>query len=214
MFRDRSEAGRALAARLSVWSGRTDVVVVALPRGGVPVAAEVADALQAPLDILVARKLGLPGHEELAMGAVAPNGIVVLDEPLIARVGVSAAAVAAVRQKEERELERRQTVYRGGRSEADVAGRIVILVDDGLATGATMRAALQSLRSRHPARIVVAVPVGARETCEKLQSVADEVVCAITPAPFYGVGQWYDDFAQTTDREVIDLLHRAKSASR
>ena len=209
-FQDRSEAGKAIAKMLSHYAGRADVVVVALARGGVPVGAQVADALHAPLDVMVARKLGVPGQEELAMGALAPDGIEVLDDELIARLGLTPATVDTVRAEQHRELLRRERVYRRGGKPIDVAGRIVVLVDDGLATGATMRAAVRSLRTRNPARVVVAVPVGAEETCERLRAEADEVRCAITPAPFVGVGHWYANFEQTTDREVVELLERAR----
>lgn len=205
-FHDRSDAGRRLAAELRRFAGRGDVLVLGLARGGVPVAFEVARVLGAPLDVLVVRKLGVPGHEELAMGAIASGGVRVVSQDLIRRLGISAAEVDHVAQVEARELERRERQYRGDRPLPSVAGKTVILVDDGLATGSTMRAAVEGLRPRRPDRIVVAAPVAAHETCEALRHVADEVVCALTPEPFYAVGAWYEDFSQTTDEEVHDLL--------
>jgi len=208
-FENRHHAGRVLAGALSRYRGRPDAVVLALPRGGVPVAFEVAEALDAPLDIFVVRKLGFPGHEEVAIGAIASGGIRILDDRLIARYRISPDAVARVSAREEAELERRERLYRGGRSPAPVEGKTVILVDDGLATGSSMRAAVAAIRSRHPARIVVAVPVGPRETVQELSRHADEVVCAAMPEPFDAVGRFYADFEQTTDAEVGELLSRA-----
>jgi predicted phosphoribosyltransferase len=208
-FRDRAEAGRLLAARLRPYADRPDVLVLALPRGGVPVAWEVARALHAPLDVFLVRKLGVPGHEELAMGALATGGVRVLNEEVVNVLRIPEEEIDAVAADEQRELERREQAYRDGRPPPDVRGRVVILIDDGLATGSTMRAAVAALRQQRPARIVVAVPVGAAETCAELQREADEVVCARTPEPFYAVGLWYDDFRQTTDAEVADLLRRA-----
>src|SRR2546428_1780968 len=205
-FRDRSEAGRALAAELRRYAGRDDVLVFALPRGGVPVAHEVARALEAPLDVFLVRKLGVPGHEEYAMGAIDEGGAMVLSEDVIRELHIPQRAVEATVQKERAELERRARLYRSG-PPPQVRGRTVILVDDGLATGSSMRAAVAALRSLDPARIVVAVPVAARETCETLRQEADEVVCARTPEPFYAVGLWYEDFEQTSDEEVGELLH-------
>jgi putative phosphoribosyl transferase len=205
-FRDRAEAGRELARRLMDHAGRADVLVLALPRGGVPVGYEVARALGAPLDIFLVRKLGVPGHEELAMGAIASGGVRVLNPRVVDAFGISAAAIERVAAQEQAELERRERAYRGGRPPPRVAGRDVILVDDGLATGSTMRAAAAALRAMHPRRLVVAVPVAAAETCEELRGEVDEVVCAMTPEPFYAVGLWYEDFAQTTDGEVAALL--------
>jgi len=205
-FRDRAEAGRALAAELSSYKNRNDVIVFALPRGGVPVAYEVARALGAPLDVFLVRKLGVPGHEEYAMGAIAEGGAMVLSEGVIRELHIPQRAVEATVQKERAELERRARLYRSG-PPPQVRGRTVILVDDGLATGSSMRAAVAALRSLDPARIVVAVPVAARETCEALRQEADEVVCARTPEPFYAVGLWYEDFEQTSDEEVGELLH-------
>lgn len=209
-FRDRLDAGRQLASRLAEYADRTDVLVLGLPRGGVPVAFEVARALSAPLDVFVVRKLGLPHHEELAMGAIAMGGARVLDRALIAQVGVSDAEIEQVTRREEIELERRQKQYRGDRPLPDIAGRTVILVDDGLATGSSMRVAVAALREEHPRKIVVAVPIAPEETCEMLRGAADEVVCALTPEPFYAVGLWYRDFSQTSDEEVHDLIERSR----
>jgi len=205
-FEDRKAAGRALAASLQAYAGRNDVLVLALPRGGVPVAFEVAAALGAPLDLFLVRKLGTPGHRELAMGAIASGGVRVLNDDVVQWYGITPAQIDAVAQEEERELNRRETAYREGRDPAPIEGRNVILIDDGLATGSTMRAAVQAVRQRKPARIVVAVPVGARQTCDELSAVADEVICARMPEPFAAVGQGYLDFEQTTDEEVRQLL--------
>jgi predicted phosphoribosyltransferase len=209
LFRDRSDAGRQLAAKLKAYAGRPDVLVLALPRGGVPVGAEVARRLDAPLDVYLVRKLGVPGHEELALGAIASGGTRVLNDDVVRTLGIPEALIETLVHRERQELERRERLYRGGRPFPDVTGRVVILVDDGLATGATMRAAVEALRGRRPARVVVAVPVGAPETCAALEALADEVACAVTPEPFYAVGLWYDEFDQTTDDEVRMLLDRA-----
>jgi predicted phosphoribosyltransferase len=206
VLRDRREGGRLLAAKLRRFAGRPDVVVLGLPRGGIPVAHEIAIALGAPLDALVVRKLGVPGYEELAMGAIAAGGVRSLDRATIAHLGVRREAVEAVIAREERELERRERLYRGGRPAPAVHGRTVILVDDGLATGASMRAAIAALRAQGPAAIVVAAPVGSTSTCEEMRRLADDCVCVVTPEPFYGVGAWYADFSQTTDAEVRELL--------
>ncbi len=208
-YRDRVDAGRVLARRLQPYAGRTDVVVLGLPRGGMPVAHEVARALRAPLDVFVVRKLGVPGQEEYAMGAIASGGVRVLNADAVGALGIPAHVIDEVAGRELRELERRESAYRDGRTPARLEGRTVIVVDDGLATGASMRAAVQALRKRNPARIVVAVPVGSAETCARLAREVDEVVCAATPEPFYAVGPWYDDFEQTTDDEVHDALARA-----
>jgi predicted phosphoribosyltransferase len=208
LFRDRREAGRLLAAKLTAYANRPDVIVLALPRGGVPVADEVARALGAPLDVFVVRKLGVPGSEELAMGAVATGGVRVLNDQLVNRLGIPDHLIDAVAVREGQELARRERLYRGGRPPLDVRDRTVILVDDGLATGATMHAAIAALRQLHPARIVVAVPTASPETCEEMRAEVDDVICAITPEPFQAVGRWYQDFAQTTDEEVQDLLTR------
>src|SRR6266850_1630630 len=207
-FRDRREAGRLLAAKLAAYANRPDVIVLALPRGGVPVAYEVARALGAPLDVFVVRKLGVPGYEELAMGAVATGGARVLNEQIVRDLRIPDYVIDRVEAEQRDELARRERAYRGGRPPLDVHGRTVILVDDGLATGATMRAAVKALRQREPARIIVAVPTASPETCEELKAEVDEVDCAITPEPFHAVGYWYEDFTQTTDQEVRELLAR------
>ncbi|BEP62494.1 phosphoribosyltransferase [Variovorax sp. V213] len=208
-FRDRKYAGRALAKRLVNLAGRSDVTVLALPRGGTPVAYEVAKALRAPLGVLVVRKLGVPWNPEFAMGAIASGGERLLDDMLVRELGISAEAVEEVVRSEEYELERRERVYRGGRPAPDLRGRVVILVDDGLATGSTMRVAVRAARRQAPARVVVAAPVAAPEACELLRGEADEVVCAEMPDPFLGVGRWYLDFSQTSDEEVCRLLENA-----
>ena len=210
LYRDRMEAGRELAARLTAYAHRQDVLVFALPRGGVPIGYEVAKALQAPLDVFVVRKLGVPGHEELAMGAIATGGICVVNEEVVHMLHIPKEVIDAVAAKERRELERREHLYRDDRPPPDVNGCIVILVDDGLATGSTMRAAAEALRQQHPARIVVAVPVAAPSTCDEFSTEVDEVICSETPEPFYGVGYWYEDFSQTSDQEVHDLLAQAE----
>jgi predicted phosphoribosyltransferase len=208
-FIDRYDAGRALAARLAKYAGRDDVIVLALPRGGVPVAYEVAKALGAPMDVFLVRKLGTPGHRELAMGAIASGGIRVLNDDVVRWYGIPASVIERVVQEEQQELERRERAYRDGRPAPDLEDRIVILVDDGLATGSTMRAAAEAVRQRKPSRVVVAVPVGARETCAELAGVADEVICARMPEPFSAVGQWYLNFTQTEDDEVRELLRQS-----
>jgi len=205
-FRDRTHAGRFLAQRLHAYTDRPDVLVLALRRGGVPVAYEVAMALHAPLEVFLVRKLGVPGHEELAMGAIASGGVRVVNTDLVQALGVPDAMVDRVAAKELVELQRREREYRGDRPEPDVRGRVVILVDDGLATGSTMRAAAQALTTRQPARTVVAVPIAAPDTCELLRREVDDVVYAITPEPFNAVGLWYEDFAQITDDDVRALL--------
>jgi erythromycin esterase-like protein/predicted phosphoribosyltransferase len=209
-FRDRIEAGRLLAEQLGQYAGSDDVVVLAIPRGGVPVAFEVARGLAAPLDVFLVRKLGVPGHEELALGAIATGGTRVLNKQLIESLGLPAEWIEGIDAKERRELERRERVYRGDRPPPDVAGKTVILVDDGLATGSTMVAAVQAIRQDEPARIVVAVPVAAPDVCAALRAIADEVVCLSTPEPFGAVGAWYEDFSQTADEEVRALLARAR----
>src|SRR5689334_9095180 len=208
-FRDRTDAGLALAEELSRYAGRPDVVVLALPRGGVPVGFEVAEALGAPLDVFLVRKLGVPGHEELAMGAIASGGVRVVNDRVVGPLGVTREAMDAAEAEERLELERRERAYRDDRPPLDVRGKIAILVDDGLATGSTMRAAVVALRRLGPARVVVAVPVGAPDTCAELEAEADEVLCALEPEPFFGVGMWYEDFSQTTDDEVRELLARS-----
>jgi predicted phosphoribosyltransferase len=208
LFRDRSDAGRVLAGKLSRYADRPEVLVLALPRGGVPVAFEVAQALHSQLDVFLVRKLGMPGREELAIGAIASGGVRVVNEDVVRSLNVPAETIESTAVQEQRELERREREYRDNRPPLDVRGRTIILVDDGLATGSTMRAAVAALRRQHPARIIVAVPVGALETCVELETVADEVICARTPEPFYAVGLWYRDFSQTTDDEVRDLIRQ------
>lgn len=211
-FQNRTDAGRRLAAELAAYANRPDVIVLALPRGGVPVGYEVARALDAPLDVFVVRKLGLPWQEELAMGALASGGVRILDENLIRIAHVTAEDLRRITEVEQAELARRERQYRGERPFPDLAGKTVILVDDGLATGSTMRAAVAALRLERPARIIVAVPVAAPETCAAFRDVADEIVCAETPEPFHAVGLWYEDFSQTSDTEVHELLERARRA--
>lgn len=213
-FHDRRHAGRQLAERLAAYADRRDVVVLALPRGGVPVAYEVSRALQAPLDVFVVRKLGVPGHEEYAMGAIASGGARVLDASIVRSLGLSDAAVNAVEADERHELERREAIYRGGQEGPRLLGRTVLVVDDGLATGATMRVAVKALRLQSPGRLVVAVPVGATQAVQRLRQDADEVVCVSTPQAFSSVGQWYDDFSQTSDDEVMELLQQSRRALR
>ena len=208
-FRDRSDAGRQLAAKLAPYADRPDVLVLALPRGGVPVGYEVARELGAPLDVFLVRKLGVPGYEELAMGAVATGGVRVLNEQVVRALRILDYVIDAVAAKEEQELARRERLYRGDRPPPDVRGKTVILVDDGLATGATMHAAVQALREQQPARIVVAVPTASPEACDELRKEVDDAICAVTPEPFYAVGLWYENFSQTTDEEVRELLARA-----
>jgi len=205
-FADRAEAGRVLADLLHPYAGRRDAVVLALPRGGVPVGYEVARKLGAELDVFLVRKLGMPGHPEFAMGAIASGGVRVLSEEVVRTYGVSDEAVERVARAEQAELERREREYRQDHPAADVRGKVAILVDDGLATGSTMKAAVQAVRRLGPARVIVAVPVGAPSTCEEFGRIADEIVCARTPEPFSAVGLWYADFSQTTDAEVRSLL--------
>lgn len=214
LFRDRFDAGRQLACKLRHYAGRRDVLILGLPRGGVPVAAEVARALGAPLDVFLVRKLGVPGHKELAMGAIASGGIRVLNDQVVQALGIPERVLDRVAAEEQVELARREREYRDDRPFPAVEGRVVILVDDGLATGTTMRAAVQALRRLRPARVVVAVPVGAAETCAELHAEADETVCAETPEPFAAVGWWYRNFEQTTDDEVRAALAAAASPER
>ena len=210
IFRDRSEAGRFLADKLSEYTDRRDVIVLGLPRGGIPVAYEVAQKLHAPLDVFTVRKLGVPGHEELAMGAIASGGVRVLNHDVLSYIRIPDEEIDRVAANELRELERRERLYRGARPPLEVRDLIVIVVDDGLATGSTMRAAVKALRQKGPKQIVVAAPVGARETCDSFKDEVDVVcVCALTPEPFQAVGLWYVNFEQTTDDEVRTLLTRA-----
>jgi putative phosphoribosyl transferase len=209
IFKNRADAGRKLAARLTHYADRADVLVLALPRGGVPVAYEVAKKLKAPLDVFLVRKLGVPGYEELAMGAIASGGVRVINEELVNYLGIPDEAIDTIAAVEQRELKRRALAYRDNRPQPEIKNHVVILIDDGLATGSTMRAAATSLRLQKPKRIVVAVPVSSPETCDEFRSEVDEIVCAVTPQNFQGVGLWYEDFSQTSDEEVRDLLKRA-----
>jgi putative phosphoribosyl transferase len=209
LFRDRAEAGRVLGHRLEKLARNDDPVTLALPRGGVPVGFEVAQTLHAELDVFLVRKLGVPGHEEVAMGAIASGGVRVLNDSLIHQLRLPPALIEAVAEKEKRELERRETLYREGRSPVSVKDRPAILVDDGLATGATMLAAARALQQLNPQRITVAVPVASANTCDEFRAYVDEVICAFTPEVFYAVGMWYEDFSQTSDAEVCELLERA-----
>ena len=209
LFQNRRQAGQQLAVSLEEYANRSDVLVLALPRGGVPVGYELAKALRVPLDVFVVRKLGVPGQEELAMGAIAPGGIRILNAEVVRHLGIPERVIAAVAAAEQKELERRNQMYRDARPVPAVQGRTVILVDDGLATGSTMRAAVAALRQQRPAKIVVAVPVAAASTCEELKLEVDKIVCGLTPDPFHGVGEWYEDFSQTTDEEVRELLDLA-----
>ena len=212
IFRDRAHAGRELAAKLSHYANQPGVLVLALPRGGVVVAFEVARALNAQLDVFLVRKLGVPGQRELALGAIASGGIRVLNEEVLQALPVSEEMIEHIAAAEQRELERREQVYRGGRPAPEVRGRTIILVDDGIATGSTMRAAVRALRQQQPERVVVATPVAPAEACQELAQEADAVVCLDSPEPFYAISQWYEDFAQTSDDEVRELLERALDA--
>lgn len=208
-FPNRNEAGRALARNLSHYADCRDVVVLALPRGGVPVGFEIARALHAPLDVFVVRKLGTPQYQELAMGAIASGGTLVLNESVVAQLRITAEDIDDVSRREHDELQRREQAFRNGRPLMPVSDRICLLVDDGLATGSTMRAAVMALRKQNPKRIVIAVPVASAETCREFEPLVEEVVCPYTPEPFIAVGRWYDDFTQLTDEEVRDYLERA-----
>jgi putative phosphoribosyl transferase len=210
-FANRRQAGKELATQLANFANGSFVLVLARPRGGVPVAFEVARALRAPLDVFLVRKLGVPGHEELAMGAIATGGVRVLNEEVTNHIQISSSAIDEVATREEQELKRRERLYRGDRPPPSVQGRTVILIDDGLATGSTMRAAATALRNMQPSKIIVAVPVAAAETCADLRSEVDEVICGATPEPFMAVGAWYSDFEQTSDQEVRQLLDRIAS---
>jgi putative phosphoribosyl transferase len=209
VFTDRVEAGRMLAERLKVYSNRKDVTVLGIPRGGVPVAFEIAEALGAQLDVFVARKLGVPGQEELAFGAIASGGVRVLDPEILGALGISNVDIEEVTARERKELERRQRLYRGTRAPLDIGGRTAILVDDGIATGSSIRAAISALRHLHPARLVVAAPVAPLSTCARLQQEVDDLVCVDMPKSFRAIGEFYEDFSQVTDQEVIDLLRRS-----
>lgn len=209
LFKDRTAAGQVLAQRLADYANRPNVLVLALPRGGVPVGFEVAQALNAPLDVLIVRKLGVPNNEELAMGAIASGGVRILNQNIVEQIQIPNQVIASVAAQEQRELERRETMYRGDRPFPDLKGKIVILVDDGLATGATMWAAIIAVRQKQPQEIVVAVPVAATETCEEICSKVEKFICANMPRAFYSVGMWYEKFPQTTDDEVRELLNKA-----
>jgi putative phosphoribosyl transferase len=205
-FTNRREAGKTLARLLRAYANDSDTLVLGLPRGGVPVAYEIARDLDVPLDIFIVRKLGVPRYEELAMGAIASGGARVLNEDVVDRLGISEQEIDAVAAREQLELERREREYRGENPPLDVSGKTVILVDDGLATGSTMRAAIEALRQKNAGQIVVAVPVGAPDSCERIARDADQLICPIQPEDFQAVGAWYDDFSQTTDAEVCELL--------
>ncbi len=210
IFKNRQDAGQKLAEKLTEYAGRDDVLILALPRGGVPVAFEVAQKLNAPLDVFLVRKLGVPGHEELAMGAIASGGVRVLNERTINYLNIPEEIIDRVVAKEQRELERREIEYRDALPPPVVRGKTVILVDDGLATGSTMRAAVIALKQMKPDKIVVAVPVASDESCREFRQAVDATICVITPEPFYGVGLWYEDFSQTTDEEVRELLKKSE----
>ena len=211
-FRDRREAGRRLAERLENYAGRSDTIVLGLPRGGVPVAYEVASALHLPLDVFVVRKLGTPWHQELAMGALASGGVRVINQDLVRELNVPASEVERITRREQRELVRRERLFRGDRPFPDVTGKTVLLIDDGLATGATMQVAVAALRQKGAQRVVVGVPVASPDTCDAFRDITDDIVCVFTPEPFYAVGFWYDDFGQMSDEEVHDLLDRGQAA--
>jgi putative phosphoribosyl transferase len=209
IFPNRTEAGRKLAEKLATYGKRKDVIVLGIPRGGVPVAFEVAGALGAPLDVFIARKLGVPGHEELAFGAISSGGVRFLDQQTVEMLGIAKSEIARVTAQEQKELDRRENVYRGGRPPLKVEGLAAILVDDGIATGSSMQAAIAALRQMKPARIVVAVPVAPPSTCDRLRPLVDELVCVYAPEFFYAIGQFYGDFSQVTDEQVIELIQRA-----
>jgi putative phosphoribosyl transferase len=210
MFKDRADAGRLLAASLKEYASQPDLLVLGLPRGGVPVAFEVARPLKAPLDIFLIRKLGVPGYEELAMGAIAGGGVRILNDMVVNGLNIDDESITRVTEQELKELQRRELRYRGDKPEPEIRNRMVILVDDGLATGTTMRAAALALREQQPAQLVVAVPVAAAETCDEFRDLVDKVICAVTPREMYAVGLWYEDFSQTSDDEVCELLEGSK----
>jgi len=205
-FKNRAHAGQYLAERLNQYANASDAIILGLPRGGVVVAREIADRLSLPLDIFLVRKLGVPGYEELAMGAIASGGVRVMNEEVMQQIRISESVLESVTRREELELKRREVAYRGNRPALDVKGLTVILVDDGLATGATMRAAVKALRRQEPRKIVIAVPTASPDVCEEFRAEVDEILCGMTPAPFHAVGAWYEDFSQTTDEEVQQLL--------
>ena len=207
-YLDRYEAGIILAKYLKEYANQSNVIILALPRGGVPIGYEIAKALSIPLDIFIVRKLGVPGHEELAMGAIASGGVVVFNDSLMRELNLEQSAVDAVLATEQRELERREILYRGNRHSPELQGKTLILVDDGIATGATMIAAVKALRKHQPAAIIIAVPVAAQSTCEEMESLVDKIICPLTPINFYAVGLWYEQFTQTSDEEVIELLNQ------
>jgi putative phosphoribosyl transferase len=211
LFKDRVDAGRKLAKELFKYANRSDVLILALPRGGVPVAFEVAKELNVKMDVFIVRKLGVPGNEELAMGAIASDNIRVLNEDVVRSFQIPKRVIDTVTEKELRELERRERSYRGNKPKPEIQNMNVILIDDGLATGATMRAAVDALKTKNPDKIIVAVPTAAPNTCEFFRGEVDEVICVATPEPFYGVGTWYEDFSQTSDKEVCKLLDEAKA---
>src|SRR3989449_9240818 len=209
IFRDRTEAGQILASKLTKYLNQVNTVILALPRGGVPVAYEIGKELGLPVDIFVVRKLGVPGHEELAMGAIASGGVRHINRAVVDQLRIDSETIDVASRREQKEIERREQLYRGQRPPVDVRNKTVIVVDDGLATGSTMHAAIAALRQHRPARIVVAVPAAAPQTCSEIADEVDEIICAATPEPFYAVGQWYQEFSQTTDEEVRELLARA-----
>lgn len=211
LFEDRVDAGKKLAKELSKYANRSDVLILALPRGGVPVAFEVAKELNVKMDVFIVRKLGVPGNEELAMGAISSDNVLVLNEDIVSSFQMSEKVINMVSENELKELKRRERIYRGDRPKPEISDSTVILIDDGLATGATMRAAVSAIKTKNPAKIVVAVPTGAPDTCELFKMEVDEVICIATPEPFYGVGAWYGNFSQTTDEEVCKLLDKARA---
>lgn len=210
IFKDRTDAGRRLSMELSAYKNNEDLLVLGLPRGGVPVAYEVARSLNAPLDVFIVRKLGVPGREELAFGAIASGDVLVLNDYIIKTMGISDEVIQGVVEREKNEFKRRETEYRGNRPLQNIFNKTVILVDDGLATGASMRAAIEALKLLNPGKVVIAVPTASIETCAELESIADDIICAATPHPFRGVGYWYENFSQTTDEEVKDLLKKSE----